>query len=432
MSAHITSRAALTSRLGLLLTLYICQGLPTGVFSQALPAILRRYDVPLTVIGLSGLLAMPWALKFLWAPWVESHFSARWGQRRSWILPMQMLGIGMLLLIALFDPYQLASREGVTQFFVLMFLVNLFAATQDIATDGLAVHTLDFHERGMGNGVQVAGYRLGLIIGGGLLLYLIGVWDWRGSFFLLAFLMLLLTVPVWRFREPVPDFAAGPAHLQRLPYWQIFTSFFARPGLMGWLVVLVTYKAGESLGSAMVKPMLVDMGLDLKQIGLMVSMAGSVAGLTGALLGGWLTAVIGRYHAIIGFGALQGLGVAAYAWLSWQHDAGLPVSLPMIYAINALEHFASGMAMAALLTAVMDLSRPDHAGADFTVQVSVLSIFGGSFYLAAGFVAEALGFTGYFLVSGALALILLWPAAIYCRRLPWLVGGHVSGDNKTL
>jgi len=424
MSAH----ASLTSRLGLLLTLYICQGLPTGVFSQALPAILRRYDVPLTVIGLSGLLAMPWALKFFWAPWVESHFSARWGQRRSWILPMQVLGIGMLLVIALFDPYQLASREGVIQFFVLMFLVNLFAATQDIATDGLAVRTLDFHERGLGNGVQVAGYRLGLIIGGGLLLYLIGVWDWRSSFFLLAFLMLLLTVPVWRFREPAQDHAQH----QQLPYGQIFTSFFDRPGLMGWLVVLVTYKAGESLGSAMVKPMLVDMGLDLKQIGLMVSMVGSVAGLTGALLGGWLTAVIGRYHAIIGFGILQGLGVAAYAWLSWQHDAGQSVSLPMIYAINALEHFASGMAMAALLTAVMDLSRPDHAGADFTVQVSILAIFGGSFYLAAGFVAEALGYTGYFLVSGVLALILLWPAAIYCRRLPWLVGGPVSGDHRPL
>lgn len=418
--------ASLYSRLGLLLTLYVCQGLPTGVFSQALPAILRRYDVPLTVIGLSGLLAMPWALKFLWAPWVESHFSARCGQRRSWILPMQLLGIAMLLLMAFFDPYRLATTQGVSEFFVLMFLVNLFAATQDIATDGLAVRTLDFHERGLGNGVQVAGYRLGLIIGGGLLLYLIGSWDWRWSFMLMAFLLCVLTLPVWRFREP----AAEVSRHERLPYWKIYTSFFDRPGLVGWLVVLVTYKAGESLGSAMVKPMLVDMGLDLKQIGLMVSMVGSVAALTGALLGGWLTAVIGRYYAIIGFGALQALGVAAYAWLSWQHDAGAAVSLPMIYAINALEHFVSGMAMAALLTAVMDLSRPDHAGADFTVQVSILAIFGGSFYLAAGFVAQALGYTGYFLVSGALALVLLWPAAIYCRRLSWLVDDRVSGDNR--
>ncbi|MBP9045575.1 MAG: MFS transporter [Moraxellaceae bacterium] len=424
----MSSHASLNSRLGLLLTLYICQGLPTGVFSQALPAILRRYDVPLTVIGLTGLLAMPWALKFLWAPWVESHFSARWGQRRSWILPMQVLGAITLVLIAFFDPYQLATSNGVALFFVLMFMVNLFAATQDIATDGLAVRTLDFHERGMGNGVQVAGYRLGLIIGGGLLLYLIGAWDWRGSFLVLAALLVLLTIPVWRLREPAAELSR---HREPMPYLRIFTSFFDRPGLKGWLIVLVTYKAGESLGSAMVKPMLVDMGLDLKQIGLMVSIVGSIAALTGALLGGWLTAVIGRYYAIIGFGALQGLGVAAYGWLSWQHDANGTVSMTAIYSINALEHFVSGMAMAALLTAVMDLSRPEHAGADFTVQVSILAIFGGSFYLGAGFVAEALGYTGYYLVSGALALVLLWPAAVYCRRLPWLVDGRVSGDNST-
>ncbi|MFP5430896.1 MAG: MFS transporter [Gammaproteobacteria bacterium] len=424
----MTASASLHARLGLLLTLYVCQGLPTGVFTQALPAILRRYDVPLTVIGMSGLLAMPWALKFLWAPLVESHFLARWGQRRSWILPMQLLGVATLLLIAFFDPYRLATAEGVALFFILMFMVNLFAATQDIATDGLAVRTLDFHERGLGNGVQVAGYRLGLIIGGGLLLYLIGAWDWRLSFIVLAALLLLLTVPVWRFREPAPASPQGPAR----SYVGIFTSFFARPGLKGWLVVLVTYKAGESLGSAMVKPMLVDMGLDLKQIGLMVSMAGSIAALAGALLGGWLTTVIGRYHAIIGFGALQGLGVAAYAWLSWHHEAGESVSMTAIYSINALEHFASGMAMAALLTAVMDLSRPDHAGADFTVQVSILAIFGGSFYLGAGFVAEALGYTGYYLISGAIALVLLWPAAVYCRRLPWLAANRDSGDNKAL
>jgi hypothetical protein len=204
--------------------------------------------------------------------------------------------------------------------------------------------------------------------------------------------------------------------------------------LRGWLVVLITYKMGESLGSAMVKPMLVDMGLDFKQIGLMVSLVGSLATLLGALLGGWLTSLMGRQAAIIGFGALQALGVATYAWLSWRHTQGLPVNLDLIYSINALEHFVSGMAMAALLTAVMDLCRPEHAASDFTVQVSILAIFGGSLYLLAGVVAETLGYTGYFLVSGVLALLLLWPAAYYCRRIPGLrapplPGGALSGDN---
>lgn len=419
LAKQFFSGDSLRARLGLLLTLYICQGLPTGVFTQALPALLRQYGAPLSVIGLSGLLAMPWALKFLWAPFVEKHFSARIGQRRSWILPMQMLALLVLLAIAFFDPLQLGTKSGVYQFFLLMFLVNLFAATQDIATDGLAVRTLAFSERGLGNGVQVAGYRIGLVIGGGLLLYLIGAWDWQNSFLGLALLMALLTIPVLVFHEPAP--IHHEAH-KTVPYWQIFTSFFDRPGLRGWLLVLITYKAGESLGSAMVKPMLVDMGLDLKQIGLMVSLVGSLATLLGALLGGWLTTLMGRPRAIIWFGVLQAFSIAAYAALSWRHDQGWPVNLQLIYGINAFEHFVSGMAMAALLTAVMDLCRPEHAASDFTVQVSILAIFGGSFYLGAGFVAEALGYSGYFLLSGVIALVLLWPAAVYCYRLPLLHG----------
>jgi PAT family beta-lactamase induction signal transducer AmpG len=255
-------------------------------------------------------------------------------------------------------------------------------------------------------------------------LYVIAVWDWQATFLLLALLLLLLTIPVLRFQEPAVIVHA--AH-ERLSYVGIFTSFFDRPGLKGWLIVLVTYKAGESLGSAMVKPMLIDMGLDLKQIGLMVSLVGSAATLLGALLGGWLTTRLGRYRAIIGFGVLQALGIAAYATLSWRHDQGLAVDLDLIYAINAFEHFVSGMAMTALLTAVMDLSRPHHAASDFTVQVSVLAIFGGSFYLAAGFVAESLGYTGYFLLSGFIAMILLLPAAVYCRRLPLLMSAPQVG-----
>lgn len=165
--ALLPVQGSYAQRMGLLLSLYICQGLPTGIFTQALPAILRQYGVPLTVISFSSLLAVPWVLKFLIAPFIDEHYFSRIGQRRTWILPMQLLAILAVIAIAFFNPHQLIHSEGIVIFFLLMFLVNLFAATQDVATDGLAVNMLAFHERGVGNGIQVAGYRLGLIIGGG-------------------------------------------------------------------------------------------------------------------------------------------------------------------------------------------------------------------------------------------------------------------------
>lgn len=405
--------SSLSTRLGLLLALYVAQGLPTGVFTQALPAILRTYNAPLSLISLSGLLALPWAVKVFWAPIVDRHYSLSWGYRKSWILPTNLLLIVLLAAMTLFDPNTLHQRSGVIELFSLLFLVNLIAATQDIATDGLAVGILAAHERGIGNGVQVAGYRIGLIVGGGMLLYVLGTLGWRVAFFALTGLSVLLLIPAIRFREPQPPHRNDS---ETLPARQIWLGFFQRPALKGWIWVLVTYKISESLGSAMVKPMMVDMGLSLADIGLRVSVVGSVAAIIGALLGGWLTDPIGRRNALVIFGVLQSLAIGLYAMPAAHYTVvGLSVT-NWVLVCNAIEHLVSGMAMAALLAAIMDRARPEHAGSDFTLQVSLLAVFGGLFYIPAGMLAETVGYSNHFIISGLSGLLILWPAWRYTRE----------------
>lgn len=63
----------------LLLTLYAARGLPFGFFTQALPVIMRQQEYALRVIGLSHLLALPCALKWLWAPLCDRLYHKRWG-----------------------------------------------------------------------------------------------------------------------------------------------------------------------------------------------------------------------------------------------------------------------------------------------------------------------------------------------------------------
>ena len=48
--------------------LYFAQGLPSGLLGKALPPLLRDQGVSLSAIGFTALLALPWTLKFLWAP----------------------------------------------------------------------------------------------------------------------------------------------------------------------------------------------------------------------------------------------------------------------------------------------------------------------------------------------------------------------------
>ena len=107
--------------LAVLLTLYFAQGLPSGFITQALPAILRSYDVSLEMIGWSGLLLAPWALKFLWAPVVDRYFSPKLGRARSWILPLQLISAMIVMAVGLFDPTLLAQPTMVWSLYALYF-----------------------------------------------------------------------------------------------------------------------------------------------------------------------------------------------------------------------------------------------------------------------------------------------------------------------
>ena len=171
-------------KLGPLLALYFAQGLPFGFQATALPLLLRERGVPLQAIGFASLLAAPWMAKPLWAPLVDRYGSVRFGRRKSWIVPMQVGLIGCALAAAR-APSEVALAA-------IILVMNLFAATQDIAVDALAVSWLEPHELGPGNAVQVVGYKLGMLTGGGLLVWQSARIGWDGLFYAMAGLLALV------------------------------------------------------------------------------------------------------------------------------------------------------------------------------------------------------------------------------------------------
>ncbi len=397
-------------KLGLLGTLYLSQGLPYGFFVQALPVMMREQGVSLEDIGLASLLALPWALKFMWAPLVDGLGWPRVGRRRSWILPLQGLSIVTLALLAGVDP-----TAGLALVLAGVFVVNLLSATQDIATDGLAVTVLQPEERGLGNGLQVAGYRVGMIIGGGLLLVVHDRLGWPLVFVSMAGVLALASVPIGLYREARPAGVErggeGEGEGEGGVDWRSLLRFVQRPGGALWLVVIAGYKAGVHFGTGMLGPMLSDLGLSLEQIGLLKGTAGFIAGLAGALAGGALVNALGRWRALISFALLQAVAVAAFA---------LPMLMTpttgLLYAVVIGEHFASGMATAALFTMMMDAATPEAAGSDYTLQASAVVLASIVAAALSGYSAEALGYTAHFVLSGALALLALLPVFIAMSR----------------
>ncbi len=388
----------LTRKFALLACLYIAQGLPYGFFTQALPALLRDQGMSLEVIGLAVFLALPWAIKFLWAPLLDKY-----GTRKRWIVAANLCAVLCMLGMSMVPLSELVSN-AVYVLFAGFFLMNLFTATQDIATDGMAVSRLSEQERGLGNGIQVAGYRVGMILGGGLLLAWFTAIGWQYSMWILALMMFAFTLPAFFMRQHDHHVEQEKLSLSD------FVGFIKLPHLTLWLLVLLSYKFGDYLSGTMVRPMMVDMGLSIDDIALMMGSVGFTAGLFGALFGGWWIQYLGRFKALVLFGVLQAFACGAWVLLPLGYDG-----LWLMYGLSALEHFVGGLATAALFTVMMDHCRPVCAGSDYTVQSCIVVLMNMVAAGLSGVSAANLGYTSHFILSGAVGLIAL-PLIIRYRR----------------
>jgi len=392
MARADTATLPLPQKLALLAALYVAQGLPFGFFTQTLPAVMRKQGFRLSTISYSALLTLPWALKFLWAPLVDRYprpSATVRARRKRWIIGCQLAAGVAFAVLAL-----RGTTEHLRTLFAGFAMLNLISATQDIATDGLAVDMLSGQERGYANGVQVAGYRLGMVIGGGgLLVYLerIGA---SAAFALLGSVTLLLTLPLLVVPEAPPRAATIEARAAAAP-----PHFLSLPGTGRVLAVIATYKLAESLVAGVLRPFLVDRGHSLAEIGAISGIAGSTGGLCGALIGGTLASRLGRRPALISAGVFQTMTVFLFAV-----TAVIPLGHTGMAAIFFIEAFASSMATATLFTMMMDQSRPIVGATDYTVQASAAVIATGLATLASGALAERVGYTQHFAICGLIGV----------------------------
>jgi MFS transporter, PAT family, beta-lactamase induction signal transducer AmpG len=406
-----------TPHLPLLAALYTAQGLPYGFFTLALPVLMREAGWSLTALGFLQFLAAPWVLKMLWAPLVDHH-----GTRRAWLLSMQLSSCALALAMA-----AMGFHEGSIGLFVAVFAFNLLAATQDVATDGLAVRLLDAQQRGLANGIQVGAYRFGMVLGGGLLLWLFARTSWSVTFLAMAALLALFTLPVWRMAEPPPsppstDPTEGPhPHPHSHPHAPaallsaepvtatappprglalalLWWHRALRPGVLPLAGLIFCFRFGDQMASGLITPFLLDHGVDKPTLALMKGAVGSGTSLAGAALGGWLMLRMGRRQALLGSGLAQVgvFGLYALAATGWG-------GMPLLWVATVAEGVIGTVATVALFSLMMDAADPAHAGTDYTLLGSVgfsLATLGG---IAGGMVGDALGYTAAFVAGGLLS-----------------------------
>ncbi|WP_449245909.1 MFS transporter [Desulfarculus baarsii] len=373
----------------LLSGLYIAQTLPGHFFGNVLPVIMRGQGASLASIGFLQIIALPWLLKFLWAPLVD-RATAPGGRYARVIVALQLmfcLCTAALALVGL--ERQLPLALG------LMALSYVFAATQDIATDALAVRLLNDEERGPGNAAQTGGNMLGALLGSGGALIAYQYLGWAGVMLAMALALLLPLAPLGWLASAIPA-RPGAGGEAGATGW---SGFFRQRGAGRWtLMMLISY--GGSMACVMItKPLMVDLGFSAARIGLLTGVHGVGVGLLGAVAAGWLIPRLGRLAVLRGGCLLGAVAAVAMLPLAWgQTDTA--------YLLAAIGLGGLGFAatMTAINTIAMDFTRPGHEGADYSLQIAISMIGGGVLMGSSGWLAQEMGYGGVFSLCGALCL----------------------------
>ncbi|MBW4500890.1 MAG: MFS transporter [Scytonema hyalinum WJT4-NPBG1] len=154
------------------------------------------------------------------------------------------------------------------------------------------------------------------------------------------------------------------------------------------------------MAPTMFRPLLVDIGLSLSDIGWLLGIVGTIANMLGGIVAGLLIAPLGRKRSLIVFSSVWALTMMTYLLPAF----GV-TNLLVLYLVACAAFLTIGMMTTATFTIMMDKSTLETPGTDYTVQSSVGTM--GSIGAAAisSVVAGAIGYRGVFAVSGAIAII---------------------------
>ena len=288
--------------------LYFASGYPFGLFKKAVPIYLGRMKVGEDQIGLLSLVALPWTLKFLWAPLVD-----RFGDRRQWTVGC-LGALAVLLLLYSFLP---GSPEITPVAWALLALVAVASATQDVAIDAYSVEAFEGPQLGNASGIRVNAYRISFLLAGGFLVGRASSIGWPGVWRVSAGVLAVLAVAAWFAPRAPRTKPTGQ------PVIEPFRRLATRKGFAAVAAFILLFKLGDYAMGPMTDQFLIradGAGFTDSQIGDFVTPIGILATIVGALLGGALTSRWGIFRALWILGLLQAVSNLGYAWAALDRE----------------------------------------------------------------------------------------------------------------
>ncbi len=348
-----------------LILLGFVSGLPLALTAGTLQAWLTVENVDIKTIGFFSLVGQAYVLKFLWSPMMDRYTPPFLGRRRGWLLTTQILLIISIAAMGFMNP-----SEHLWYLAALAVTVAFCSASQDIVFDAYKTDLLSAEERGIGAATSVMGYRISMLVSGGLALWLADKFlTWKQLYLVMAGLMIIGVIATLLAKEPEEN-SAPPASLKKAIYDPL-AEFFSRNNAWLVLLLLVFYKLGDAFVMALNTNFLLNaLGFSLSEVGTVNKTVGMAATIIGALLGGYLMKNMSLFKALFLFGLLQGGSNIGYWFL-----AVTPPNIMTMGSIIFLENIFSGMGTAAFVALLMTLCNKSLSATQFAL-LSALSAVG--------------------------------------------------------
>lgn len=384
-----TERSILVS-----LLLGFASALPLALSGSTLQAwFASASSVSLITVGFLSLVTLPYTIKFLWAPVMDRYVPPFLGRRRGWILICQFLLGLTIAAMALFTP---AEEPHILM--TLAFFVAFLSASADIAIDAYRIDILSPQEKAMGAAMAVNGYRIAMLVSGGLVLVVADYWGWRVAYLLMASLMSIGAITTFFGPEPANQIQP-PRKLWDCTILPL-KDFIARPQALWILVFIVMYKLGDAFAANLISPFLIrKIQMSLTEIGTLVKFSGFLGTILGTIIGGLWVPKLGWFRSLIIFGIVQTLSNLIYLPLIWTGPNYILAGSAIF-----LDNMFGGMGTAAFVGFVMGLCNPRFTAFQFAL-LSALTSIGRTFIgPVAGFVAQTFGWEIYFMSSVLFAI----------------------------
>ena len=402
-------------RILLMLALGFSSGLPLLLVLGTFSTRLAYSEVDIKSIGLFSYLALPYTLKFLWAPLIDRFdvpaLGRLLGRRRAWMIATQCAVAVALSLMALADPGSSLALLGLGAF-----LVAICAATQDVVIDGWRIDAAGTDLQGVMAATSNLGYRLALMSAGAGALFIASAYGWSVAYFSMAALMgvgilAALFAPAY---DRTSETASGPGRSAPKPVWTFksailepLTELHTRLGRSLWaiLILVAFYRMPDFISGVMASPLYKTVGFSLVDIGFVSKLYGIWVGIAGAFVGGWAMTRFGLFPTLVVGAFLGAASNLSFSWLSF----GGPEVWRLTAAIS-IDNFCGSFAGMALIAYMSSLTAPGLAATQYALFSSLYALPGKFVAGTSGYIVAAFGYPVFFALTAAVGI----PVVILC------------------